>query len=91
MIDVENTENNDAPVHVIKQLKSSYLTTLIFAYAFDLDHAFKTLNVLNKSGGRFLRQNLSQLRSFCVSPPLPELVYKLNETCFQRPIEPRLV
>jgi len=40
-----------APAHVIPKLKSSFLTTLIFAYAYNFNGAVATIKKLSRKGG----------------------------------------
>jgi hypothetical protein len=70
---------------LIKQLRSGFLTTQIFSFAFNYDEAVGTLRLLSRAGYNFAAANQVQLAAFCYMPPRYKVDYLYGVPCIQRP------
>ncbi len=50
--------------HLLPGLKSSYLTTLLFSYAYYQRQGFCIIRMLSKQGDIFIKKNMQQLKYF---------------------------
>eukprot|EP00347_Sterkiella_histriomuscorum_P001657 403371173 len=82
---------NGVSSHIISNLKSSYLTTLIFSHCYYLNEAISVIRQLSKKGVAFVDNNIRQLQSFCICPIKNEVVLNFNLVQFQRAIPNRIV
>jgi len=72
-------------VHLIEELKSSYLTTVIFSLAFYYHDSVNIIRKLAKKGAQFVEVNKKQLESLSTTSIKSEVICQLNSTAFQRP------